>query len=142
MGLGSYEGENERWKDWPVEEEILDEKVRKYASELVVIKAKLNDLVKEEKKLKGKLHEHMKQYSKITLDDWVVKCRYHTTPASFDRLTVLRFLEKEYGIELRKQVDYICSKKRKINRLAICVSPNVKPKGSNEVQPDEDDVPS
>ena len=120
--------------------EILDEKVRKYASELVAIKVQLNDLVKEEKRLKGKLHEHMEQYSKITLDDWVIKCRYHKTPASFDRLTVLRFLEKEYGIELRNQVDYVCSKNKTINRLAICVSPNVKPKGALKGQPDEDDV--
>jgi hypothetical protein len=152
MGLGSYDGgdtarrerSEQRARNWALEKkgkEILDEKVRKYASELVAIKAQLNDLVKEEKRLKGKLHEHMEQYSKITLDDWMVKCRYHKTPASFDRLTVLGFLEKEYGIELRKQVDYMCSKKEKINRLTICVSPNIKPKGANEGQPDEDDVP-
>ena len=136
-----YEDLAQHWKEEKKGKEILDEKVRKYASELVAIKTQLNDLVKEEKRLKGKLREHMEQYSKITLDDWVVKCRYHKTPASFDRLTVLRFLGREYGVALRKQVDYMCSKKEKINRLTICVSPNIKPKGANEGQPDEDDVP-
>ena len=149
-GIQDRERRERQEQYWALEKEgkeILDEKVRKYASELVATKAKLNDLIKEEKKLKGKLHEHMKQYSKITLNDWVVKCRYHKTPASFDRLTVLRFLGREYGVALRKQVDYMCSKKEEINRLTICVSPNVKPKGANEVQPDnegqpdEDDVP-
>jgi hypothetical protein len=86
----------QKWEEEKKGKEILDETVRKHASELVAIKAQLNDLVKEEKRLKGKLHEHMEQYSKITLDDWVVKCRYHKTPASFDRLTVLNFLEEEY----------------------------------------------
>ena len=147
-GLQNFEGDdiyrefrNREWEEEKRGKEILDEKARKYASELVAIKAQLNDLIKEEKRLKGKLREHMEQYSKITLDDWVVKCRYHKTPASFDRLTVLTFLEKEYGLALRNQVDYMCSKKEEINRLTICVSPNVKPRGANGGQPDEDDTP-
>jgi hypothetical protein len=146
MGLGNYDGGDEAERpryegddrdmqelNWALEKkgkEILDEEVRKYASELVSIRTQLNDLVKEEKRLKGKLHEHMEQYSKITLDDWVVKCRYHKTPASFDRLSVLRFLEKEYSIELRRQVDHMFSKRKRINRLTICVSPRIKPKGA------------
>ena len=147
-GLQNFEGDdiyrefrNREWEEEKRGKEILDEKARKYASELVAIKAQLNDRIKEEKRLKGKLREHMEQYSKITLDDWVVKCRYHKTPASFDRLTVLTFLEKEYGLALRNQVDYMCSKKEEINRLTICVSPNVKPRGANGGQPDEDDTP-
>ena len=122
-GLQNFEGDdiyrefrNREWEEEKRGKEILDEKARKYASELVAIKAQLNDLIKEEKRLKGKLREHMEQYSKITLDDWVVKCRYHKTPASFDRFTVLRFLGREYGVALRKQVDYMCSKKEEINR--------------------------
>jgi hypothetical protein len=144
MGLGFYEGDDrwerraQKWASEKEEKEILDEKARKYASELVAIKAKLNDLVKEEKRLKGKLREHMKQYSKITLNDWVVKCRYHTTPASFDRSTVLAFLKKEYGKALSKQVDHICLRKGIIKRLTICVSPIVKPKDSNMGQLDTD----
>ena len=139
-GIQDRERRERQEQYWALEKEgkeILDEKVRKYASELVATKAKLNDLIKEEKKLKGKLHEHMKQYSKITLNDWVVKCRYHTTPASFDRSTVLAFLRKEYGKALSKQVDHICSRKG-IKRLTICVSPNVKPKGANMGQLDTD----
>jgi predicted nuclease with TOPRIM domain len=129
-----YEDLAQHWKEEKKGKEILDEKVRKYASELVAIKTQLNDLVKEEKRLKGKLHEHMEQYSKVTLDDWVVKCRYHKTPASFDISTVLVFLQKEYGVALKKQVQHMCSQKKEIKRLTICVSPNVKPKGANKGQ--------
>jgi hypothetical protein len=141
QGIQNHERREQQKQSWALEKEgkeILDEKVRKYASELVAVKAKLNDLIKEEKRLKGKLHEHMKQYSKITFNDWVIKCRYHTTPASFNRSSVLAFLEKEYGKALSKQVDHKCSGKEIIKRLTICVSPNVKPKGANIGQPDTD----
>jgi hypothetical protein len=134
------------WEEEKEGKEILDEKARKYASELVAIKSQMSDLIKEEKRLKGKLREHMEQYSKITLDDWVIKCRYHKTPASFDIGTIksiLVFLQKEYGTALKKQVAHMCLRKREIKtRLTICVSPNIKPKGALKGQPDRDEVPS
>ena len=59
-GIQDRERRERQEQYWALEKEgkeILDEKVRKYASELVAIKAKLNDLIKEEKKV----HENTAQ---------------------------------------------------------------------------------
>ena len=95
-----------------MDKEKLDEK----ANRLNYVKKSIAELQEEEKEIKEKLEPYVKLVEPLLMLDGKIYCYSEKLKNTFNRKQVLEYLEKKCGVEFAREVDIICTKKKRMKK--------------------------
>ena len=86
------------------------------ANELILVKKTIAELQEKEKKFKEKLEPYVKLVEPLIMLDGKIYCYSEKFKNTFNRKQVLEYLEKKCGVEFAREVDIICTKKKRMKK--------------------------
>ena len=95
-----------------MDKDELDEK----ANRLIYVKKSIAELQEEEKAIKKKLEPYVGLVEPLLMRDGKIYCYSEKFKNTFNRKQVLEYLEKKCGVEFAREVDIICTKKKRMKK--------------------------
>ena len=95
-----------------MDKDELDEK----ANRLIYVKKSIAELQEEEKEIKEELEPYVKLVEPLLMLDGKIYCYSEKFINTFNRKEVLEYLEKKCGVEFAREVDIICTKKKRMKK--------------------------
>jgi hypothetical protein len=95
-----------------MDKDEVDEK----ANRLIYVKKSIAELQEEEKEIKEKLEPYVKLVEPLLMLDGKIYCYSEKLKNTFNRKQVLEYLEKKCGVEFAREVDIICTKKKRMKK--------------------------
>ena len=86
------------------------------ANELILVKKTIAELQEKEKKFKEKLEPYVKLVEPLIMLDGKIYCYSEKFKNTFNRKQVLEYIEKRVGPEFAREVDIICTKKKRMKK--------------------------
>jgi hypothetical protein len=86
------------------------------ASRLIYVKKSIAELQEEEKEIKEKLEPHVGSVEPLLMPDGKIYLYAEKFKNTFNRKQVLEYLEKKCGVEFAREVDIICTKKKRMKK--------------------------
>ena len=84
------------------------------ANQLILVKKTIAELQEKEKKFKEKLEPYVKLVEPLLMLDGKIYCYSEKIKNTFNRKEVLEFIEKHVRPEFAREVDIICTKKKRM----------------------------
>ncbi|MDD5277845.1 MAG: hypothetical protein PHR16_17445 [Methylovulum sp.] len=92
------------------------DEVNEKANRLIYVKKSIAELQEEEKEIKEKLEPYVKLVEPLLMLDGKIYCYSEKLKNTFNRKQVLEYLEKKCGVEFAREVDIICTKKKRMKK--------------------------
>ena len=93
-----------------MDKDELDEK----ANRLIYVKKSIAELEEEEKEIKEKLEPYVELVEPLLMLDGKIYFYAEKIKNTFNRKQVLEYIEKKYGVEVARDVDINCTKKKRM----------------------------
>jgi hypothetical protein len=84
------------------------------ANRLIYVKKSIAELEEEEIEIKDELEPHVGLVKPLLMPDGKIYLYAEKTKKTFNRKEVLEYIEKHYGIEVARDVDSNCTKKKRM----------------------------
>ena len=93
-----------------MDKDELDEK----ANRLIYVKKSIAEFEEEEIEIKDELEPHVGLVKPLLMPDGKIYLYAEKTKKTFNRKEVLEYIEKRYGIEVARDIDSNCTKKKRM----------------------------
>ena len=84
------------------------------ANRLIYVKKSIAEFEEEEIEIKDELEPHVGLVKPLLMPDGKIYLYAEKTKKTFNRKEVLEYIEKRYGIEVARDVDSNCTKKKRM----------------------------
>jgi len=92
------------------------DEVNEKANRLIYVKKSIAELQEEEKEIKEKLEPYVKLVEPLLMLDGKIYCYSEKIKNTLNRKQVLEYLEKKCSVEFAREVDIICTKKKRMKK--------------------------
>ena len=86
------------------------------ANQLILVKKTIAELQEKEKKFKEKLEPYVKLVEPLLMLDGKIYLYAEKTKNTLNRKQTLEYIEKKCGVEFAREVDIICTKKKRMKK--------------------------
>ena len=86
------------------------------ANQLILLKKSIAKMQKQEKVIKKKLEPYVGLVEPLLMQDGKIYCYSEKFKNTFNRKQVLEYIEKRVGPEFAREVDIICTKKKRMKK--------------------------
>ena len=86
------------------------------ANRLIYVKKSIAEFEEEEKEIKEELEPYVKLVEPLLMLDGKIYLYEEKIKNTFNRKQVLEYLEKKCGVEFAREVDIICTKKKRMEK--------------------------
>ena len=90
------------------------DELNEIANELILLKKSIAKMQEQEKAIKKKLEPYVKLVEPLIMLDGKIYCYSEKFKNTFNRKQVLEYIEKRVGPEFAREVDIICTKKKRM----------------------------
>ena len=90
------------------------DEVNEKANRLIYVKKSIAELEEEEIEIKDVLEPHVGLVEPLLMLDGVIYLYAEKTKKTFNRQQVLEYIEKKYGVEVARDIDSNCTKKKRM----------------------------
>ena len=92
------------------------DEVNEKANRLIYVKKSIAELQEEEKEIKEKLEPYVKLVEPLLMLDGKIYLYAEKTKNTLNRKQTLEYIEKKCGVEFAREVDIICTKKKRMKK--------------------------
>ena len=92
------------------------EKLNEIANELILLKKSIAKMQEQEKAIKKKLEPYVKLVEPLLMLDGKIYLYDEKFKNTFNRKQTLEYIEKKCGVEFAREVDIICTQKKRMKK--------------------------